>query len=91
MNARKFDNLRAAAQRTAPTTPAPGVTAIDTSSIRTTLDLDRSLWSDVQTWMSEAQSALRRRVHKAQVFRALLTLLVTDPDTAAKVRDLLKQ
>lgn len=78
--------MRAAAARSAPTTPAPGATAIRTDPIRTTVDLDPALWTDVQEWLAITQSALRRKVKMAQVLRVMLILLSEDGKFAETVR-----
>jgi hypothetical protein len=91
MTARKNSTMRAAAARTAATTPPPGATAIDTRPIRTTVDLDRTLWADVQAWLSIEQARSRQKITTAHVLRALLHLLVEDPEVARATLDRMSQ
>lgn len=63
-----------------------GKTALITKPIRTTVDLDPGLWSGVQTWVATEQGTTRKKIKFSAVCRALLTLLVEDPDVADKVR-----
>jgi hypothetical protein len=78
-----------AAARSAPTTPAPGVSAIRTDPIRTTLDLDPDLWGDVGEWLSINQSAMRKKITFVKLIRVMLRLLTTDAQFADKVREML--
>lgn len=88
---RRGAGIAAAAQRTAPSTPAPGATAIRTKPVRITTDLDPGLWTDLDQWISTEKARLRRQLSQADVVRALVSVLVEGGPLADAVRERLSQ
>lgn len=86
---KRADALRAITSKRAEA-PAPGSTAMRTTPMRTTVDLDPALWADLQGWLASAQAAKRRKISSAEVLRALIEIMVADLEFSAKVRDRLK-
>jgi len=60
--------------------PKPGATALNTTPHRTTFDIDRDLWSEVQQWMTTESARRRRPIHTVVLVRALLELLTDETD-----------
>jgi hypothetical protein len=88
---RRGAGIAAAAQRSAPSTPAPGATAIRTKPVRITTDLDPGLWTDLDQWISHERARQRRQLSQADVIRALVSALVEDGPVVAAVRKRLSQ
>jgi len=66
------DARRARAAAVFERTGTPGATALPTGKSRTTVDLTREEYSDLQVWMALATQAIGRKVSGRAVFRALL-------------------
>lgn len=81
--------MEAAAARPQGMRPTPGLTALDTSKVRTTLTLDRDTNTDLGLWITTERGTTRlseRDLNKSTVLRVLIELLTSDEEIAEKVR-----